>query len=371
MKNPFYYGNEVADDDFCNRVLELSELKKDALSGQNVLIYAPRRFGKTSLLKKLKLQLEQTKEVKVIYVDLLSVSNIDEFIQKYFNQLVKTFETNRDKVLNLFKDVLQLRPAVSMKINGYGDISYNLSLNKKEQMETLEEVLNLPHIYAQKTSKKVVVIFDEFQEIEQLAFENKLRSVLQTHSRELSYMFSGSKKSILNQMFGDKHRAFYKSVKHFTIKEIDLQDWTSFIKEKFSVTAKNIEQIYIEKVYEITEGFPYYMQQIMSAVWDATQKEVDEKIITDSLALIVERETDLYAYIWAQLTPNQKKSLKYIIRNDGLNLYVNDSLREADISATTLKSTLESLLKKDVCDKKNDRYYLVDPFMKYWLENLE
>jgi len=80
--NPFYFGNEVHKDDFCNRVDELSELKRDIDSGLNILLYAPRRFGKTSLLKKLQYDLKDDKEVVVIYFDIFTVSSIDEFIQK-------------------------------------------------------------------------------------------------------------------------------------------------------------------------------------------------------------------------------------------------------------------------------------------------
>jgi len=360
--NPFYFGNEVHKDDFCNRVDELSELKRDIDSGLNILLYAPRRFGKTSLLKKLQYDLKDDKEVVVIYFDIFTVSSIDEFIQKYFNVLATSFETTTDKVINLFKNILQIRPNITM--------DYGLSLIKKEQNTNLEDILNLPYLYAKKFNKKVVVIFDEFQEIEQLKIEKKLRSVIQSHSREVSYLFSGSKKSILSEMFNDKKRAFYKSVKHFNIDEISLDDWNLFIQNKFKNSDKNIDKTFIEQCFDITLGYPYYMQQLMYFIWDITSKDVDEKIIKSSLKLMLERENDIYALAWTNLTPNQKLTLKYIVKNDGKNLYANDNLMDSSLSATTLKSTLLALGKKDICDKKNDKYYLIDPFMKYWLQNV-
>lgn len=368
--NPFYFGNEVFDDDFCNRTEELLTLKDDAVSGQNVLIYAPRRFGKTSLLKKLQQELDKDNDYKIIYMDLFSISTVDEFIQKYFDIIASSLESTTDKIINLFKTILKIKPNINITIADNGEVSYGLSLNKKEQNQTLEDVLNLPFIYAKKFNKKVVVIFDEFQEIEQFGLEKKLRSAIQSHARDVSYLFSGSKKSMLTQMFNDKNRAFYKSVKHFRINRILLNDWIDFISDKFKQTDKKITTKQIEKVYEITGGFPYYMQQIMSVVWSSTTKSADDKIISDSLKLMLEREYDLYSFIWTNLTPNQKNSLKHIIHNNGLNLYSNENLRESNISATTLKSTLEALIKKDICDKSNDKYYLIDPFMKYWLENI-
>lgn len=368
--NPFYFGNEVYNDDFCNRILELQELEKDVTSGQNILLYAPRRFGKTSLLKKLKSNLESDTKYKIVYIDLFSISSIDEFIQKYFNLIVSSFESDQSKVVGLFQNILNIKPNITMSVNSGGDFSYGLSLNKEEQKQTLEEVLNLPFTYAKKFNKQVVVIFDEFQEIEQLDIEKKLRSVIQTHSREVAYLFSGSKKSILGQMFNDKTRAFYKSVKHFHINEILLDDWQLFIEYKFKKTNKTIDESFIQDIYAITQGYPYYMQQIMSVVWDKTETSVDTEIVQSSLKLIVERENDLYSLVWSQLTLNQKNSLKYIISCRGINLYGNDNLKQANFTATTLKSTLESLVKKDICDKRDNRYYVIDPFMEYWLKNL-
>lgn len=368
MNNPFYFGNEVYSDDFCNRVDELSELRRDIASGLNVLLYAPRRFGKTSLLKKLQNDLQHDKNTKVIFFDWFSVATVEEFIEKYFHAIASTFESKSDKVVKLFNELLQIRPNITMKISQANDISYGLSFTKKELEATFEDIVNLPYQYAKKTLTKVVVIFDEFQEIEQFDIEKKLRTIIQTHSRDVSYIFSGSKKSILNSMFNDKNRAFYKSVKHNIIKEIKLDDWIVFANEKFAKTDKSITNKQIGRIFHITDGFPYYMQQLLYLVWDIAQKSVKDEDIIKALGLMYEREYDLYAYIYSSLTPNQKITLKYIVEFDGTNLYSNENLAQTTLSASTLKSTLESLMKKDICDRLGDKYYLVDPFMRYWLK---
>lgn len=368
MKNPFYFGNEVHNEEFCNRVDELKELKSDISNGLNVLLYAPRRFGKTSLLKKLQDELKDDSSTKVIFFDWMSVSSIDEFLDKYFHAIASSLESSSDKVMKLFKDMLQIRPNITMKISNSSDVSYGVSFAKKELESSFEDIINLPFQYAQKSGKKIVVIFDEFQEVEQFDIEKKLRTLIQTHGSDVAYIFSGSKKSILSAMFNDKNRAFYKSVKHLSIKGISLPDWSLFAHERFTQTDKVIEEAHIKTIFEITSGFPYYMQQLLYHVWQMCQKSVDEGMIQEALSLMLEREYDLYAYIYSSLTPNQKNTLKYIVNFDGTNLYSNENLGQTNLSASTLKSTLESLLKKDICDRVGDRYYLVDPFMKYWLQ---
>jgi uncharacterized protein len=368
VKNPFYFGNEVHNDEFCNRVSELQELKNDVKNGLNVLLYAPRRFGKTSLLKKLQGELKSENDTKVIFFDWMSISSIDEFLDKYFHAIASSLESTSDKVMKLFKDMLQIRPHITMKLSNSSDVSYGVSFTKKELDASFEDIINLPFQYAKKSDKKIVVIFDEFQEVEQFDIEKKLRTLIQAHGSDVSYIFSGSKKSILSAMFNDKNRAFYKSVKHLSIKEIDLDDWTTFAKSRFAQTDKTIEEHHIKIIFDITSGFPYYMQQLLYHVWEDCQTCVDELMIQKALTLMLEREYDLYAYIYSALTPNQKITLKYIVNFDGTNLYSNENLSQTSLSASTLKSTLESLLKKDICDRFEDRYYLIDPFMKYWLE---
>jgi len=370
MHNPFYFGNEVSGDDFCNRVRELNVLKTDIDSGLNVLLYAPRRFGKTSLLKRLRHDLSDDDQYKVIFFDWFSVASLEEFIQRYFDAIACSFDSTTDKVFSFFKTVLKLRPNISMNVGQMGEVSYSLSLDKKEEGRVLEEVLNLPYLYARHKQVKVIVVWDEFQEVEQFHLEKKIRSVIQGHGRDVSYIFCGSKKSILDQMFNDKARPFYRSVKHLRIDEIGLDDWMAFTMQKFKMSGKQITSEQVKTIYEITAGFPYYMQQLLFMVWAEVDAIVSDDAIESALALMLERENDLYALIWSELTPNQKKAAKHLIRNAGVTLYANDALRISDISATTLKSALTSLLKKDVCDREQDRYYFVDPFMAYWLKRL-
>ncbi|MGM0608954.1 MAG: hypothetical protein ACQESP_11105 [Candidatus Muiribacteriota bacterium] len=165
-------------------------------------------------------------------------------------------------------------------------------------------------------------------------------------------------------------RILFKSVKHFIIHEISVKDWIKFVKTKFDLTNKQITESQIKKICDITKGFPYYTQELFYIIWENSNDIVMDIIIEEAVSLIIERESDLYSYIWSDLTPNQKKVIKIIIEENGLNLYSNEILLDNKINANTLKSALESLLKKDIIDRKDCYYYLVDPLLKYWVEKL-
>ena len=152
-KSPFYYGGVVKDEYFCNRSKETKELVADIDSGLNVLMYAPRRFGKTSLV----LNALSKTEYSYVFLDLMSIVDAEEFINEYFNAISKGINTPSDKVVTL-----------------------------------LNEVLELPYRYAEHQNKKVVVVFDEFQEVVNIGIEEKLRAVLQHHGDIVSYVFLGS-----------------------------------------------------------------------------------------------------------------------------------------------------------------------------------
>ena len=364
MINPFYYGGAVSSVHFCNRIDEIKELKIDVNAGLNTLIYAPRRFGKTSFVLKTMDELKDEK-VKYVFLDLMYLSTLDEFINKYFNVLAKSLEEPTDKIVNFFKSVLNLRPNINVNFDTTGNPSFSLALNNEDRTKALEDVLNIPLTFA-KEGQKIVVIFDEFQEIANFDLEAKMRSVIQHHSDKVSYIFMGSKKSLLHAMFLDKNRPFYKSVKHFKIKEIGKESWSEFITSKFQATNKEIEEIYINKIFEFTKGFPYYTQQFAYELWNQCESKVDDENFSKTLKIIIEREEDLFGVEWDNLTPNQKKALKIVLEKDGKSLYDEQYLAKYQIKSGSFQTALGGLVQKDIIDKNSDGYYFADPLFEFW-----
>ena len=362
MKNPFVFGSLVFKENFCNRKNEIKELQKDITNRQNVLIYAPRRFGKTSLVFRVK---EELKKFKFIYIDLMTITSVEEFINIYFSKIAKSLETPLEKTIKFFKETLNFKPQIKATIDDMGHISFGLNFAKRESFNILEEVLDLPLKYSQKYN--ICIVFDEFQEIENLDLENKLRSVIQKHSNKVSYIFLGSKKSIIQAMFSDIKRPFYKSVKHFILNPINKEEWSKYIKNSFEKTDKQIDDIFIDKIFEITKGFPYYTQELCYELWELTDNKVDEEIFTKTLNNLLSKEKEYFIAIWDNLTKNQKIALKVIILTNGESIYSNEYTQEM-IKLSSLQVAIKNLIQKDIIDKKEDIYYFQDPLFYFWLE---
>lgn len=369
QSNPFYYGGTIKEKYFCNRVSELKVLKADMYSGMNCLIYAPRRFGKTSLVLKALNKLEKNENIKYVFLDLMYISTVDEFINAYFNLLAKSLDKPTDKVVKLFKSVLKIRPNINVNFDVSGTPNFSLAFSPNETNQTLEDVLNIP-LHFTKKGQKIVIVFDEFQEILNLDIEAKLRSIIQQHSNEISYIFMGSKKSLLHNMFLDKSRPFYKSVKHFKIEEIAKDDWHNFIVKKFEDSNKKIGLDIIDKILQVTKGFPYYTQQFSYEIWNLTDKVADEKLFSKVLKIILEREEDLFSIELENLTPNQKKALKIVVEKNGENLYDEQYLAKFKIKSGSYQTALKGLIQKDILDKNAKKYYFQDPLFEYWIKSL-
>ncbi len=367
MTNPFYYGGATIDDHFCNRVNEIKELKQDIDAGLNCLIYAPRRFGKTSFVLKTLKELK-SQNVKYIFIDLMYISTQEEFINKYFNALASTIEQPSDKIVKLFKSVLNIRPNINVNFDSSGNPKFSLALASEDNNTALEDVMN--SVLKFTKDNKIVVVLDEFQEIVNFGLESKLRSIIQLHSNKISYIFMGSKKSLLHQMFMTKTRPFYKSVKHFQINEIKKEVWNKFIIDKFNKTKKSIDTQYIDKIINITKGFPYYTQQAAYEIWNNTIHSVTDDIFSSSLNIIIDREEDLFTLELDNLTPNQKKAVKIIIAKNGIELYDEQYLAKYQIKTGSIQTALKGLIQKDIVDKRGNRYYFQDPLFEYYIRQI-
>ncbi len=365
--NPFFFGGIVKEEDFCNRIKEIEELKSDILSGINVLIYAPRRYGKTSLIFMLSKELEK-EGIKTIYMDLFPLSSEEEFARSYFSSILSSLEQGTEKLIRLIKETLKFKPSFTVEVTGEGNISFNLQIDRGKEEKTLEEVLDLPYLYAQKTGKRLCIVFDEFQEIYRLGLSAKLRSVIQKHSRTVSYIFSGSRKSILEKMFSDRREPFYRSVKKLPLKPIGEEDWISFIKKKFEDTGKQIKEDTLRKGIRILEGHPHAVQQLFHFVWEETKDIADEDTLKRSLNRLMESEKDTFWYLWEELTNTQRRILKLIAHTEGRDIYKSDTLQIFSLSPSAVQKAVKSLLEKDIIDKREGKIVFQNPLLKLWLK---
>lgn len=369
MQNPFIYGQEVSGEIFCNRTKEIKEILSDIKSGQNVIIYSPRRYGKTSLIKEV-LKKAEKEGVVGIYVDLYAVLKEEDFISIYAAAISRVLSGPLEKIINNLKSIFRsLRPKIVINPQGEAEISVDLI---KDANVMIEDVASAVKRYSDKYKKQVAVVFDEFQQIGLLntdKIEKKLRGIVQTHGRKISYIFMGSKKHLLYDMFSNPNRPFYKIGRHFPLGKISAGELTSFVMKRFKSTGVNISEEIAIKIVNIAECQPYYVQHLCSSIWKlAEHKRIDEKTIEDALTLTLAEEKSAYNNIWDELTLNQKKVVKMLAESGQENkMYSLENLQKFNLTASVVQKTIKSLLLKEIIDKSNGTYEINDVFLKQWL----
>lgn len=363
MKNPFKYGMVVTGEDFVDRKEEIEILKKNLLSGQSIILYSSRRLGKTSLMKQTMCLLPKT--VIPIYIDLFGITSKKVLVKKMVNKLmINTYP----KVAMLRNMVQKLLSKITIKIVIVkDDIELEIKSGEDISFEELEEVFDLSEKIAEKKGKQLIVMFDEFQDIadlEEKGIEKIMRSKFQ-HHKNVSYLFAGSKISMMHTLFNDSTRAFYKFGKAIHIENIPKKEFESFIITKFEKTGKKIDTQTVEKILIFTEGHPYFTQKLCQQIWYDAFKIVDENIMINAIQKIVRSESDFYEQIWSSLTIAQRRLLVGLAIEPRANKYMQSFINQFDLkTAAHVKRAFGSLEKKRVIEKGK----ITDIFFVEWIK---
>ena len=188
-----------------------------------------------------------------------------------------------------------------------------MNIDNNELIPALEDVLDSVKRYADKNSKKIAVCFDEFQKIGQFKtdkIEKIMRSSFQKH-HNVAYVFMGSKKHLITDMFNNPNRPFYRSAKPFPLERINKDELTRFIRNKFKTGNMEIEDDLISEIINVSESHPYYIQYLCHIIWEkAMDKEsARQDDFAESLDLPLKRESSAYEATWNLITVKQKQVL--------------------------------------------------------------
>jgi len=371
MKNPFVYGKEVSGDSFCDREEETKELCRDIFNSQNVIVFSQRRFGKTSLLKKV-LDKCQRGGILAIYVDLYPVLTEEDFVRLYGKVIVETIYGKFTKKLkDISRIFTRIRPTVS--VDNLGNYSWSIDVNKSEILPSLGDVLESVERYSKFKKKKVVVCFDEFQQISLFKtdkVQKMMRSSFQKH-KNISYIFMGSKKHLIFDIFNNPSKPFYKSGKSFPLCKIKDKELLKFAQHKFKQSGKAISRELLSEVIKECETHPYYFQYLCHIIWERTvdRKNIESQDFVESRDLLLERASSTYEACWDSLTIRQRQALMALAKTlAGEQIFSHEYLQKHNLgSASTLQRILQSLRDKDLVDKEKNKYSIIDVFFKKWI----
>ncbi len=380
MQNPFVYGEVVPSDAFADRVVELERLIGDLAAGQKVFLISPRRYGKSSLIRRALADMSR-RGALTVEVTVSSYSSYVAFLEGYARALVSA-ETKWDRARTWLRDTIRsataevrYNPDPTLMTPGSGSltVSFPTVRSEREVAKLAQEVFELPARLAAARKRKVVVALDEFQAIGGFnggSVEHAMRAAVQ-HQRDVAYVFAGSEPSLMERMLTPK-RPFYKAGPVMRLEKIPAEEFALFIDDRFARSGIKPETGLGAAIVELAGNLPYDVQRLAHEAWDHVRQASRKRATLDDLHAALKRllaEHDpLFEAVWQRLTLAQRSVLRAVVMEDGNGLLSADVRHRHRLGGTsTVQAALTALSREDLISRDGTRYIVVDSLLREWV----
>ena len=365
IENPFVLRGYISDEYFCDRKTETADLIREIHNGNNITLIAPRRIGKTGLIQHVYAQDEIRNVYNTFLVDIYATKTLGDFIQEFGKAILQSLKPKGTKAMEMFLNCLHsLRSSISFDING--NPSWNVGIGDiTSPSTTLDEIFH----YLETADKPCIVAIDEFQTIRNYREEN-VEAVLRTyiqHCHNTNFIFAGSQRNMMAEMFLNHARPFYQSTAIKTLHPIDRNTYADFAVRLFG--EKNIKRETVFSIYDRFDGITWYLQRMLNKIYSITDTTADELTMTRALDSIIDESAFAYQALLFQLPAKQKELLYAICRaGKAQNIMSSAFIRKYRLpSASFVQGAIKGLLEKDFVTETDGSYELYDKFFGEWL----
>ena len=369
-QNPFITSGYVSPEYFCDREQESAEIIMDIEGRNNKVMISPRRMGKTGLILHCFHKPELSENYYCFFIDIYSTLNLSDFIVLLGNKICEVLKPKGKNAVEAFcRIVRSLEFRISFDSQGLLEASFGIG-DIKDPQRTLDEIFS----YINTASKRCVVAIDEFQQISKYPeahTEALLRTYVQ-HCPNASFIFAGSQRHMLQNMFFSASKPFYHSASVLSLKPIPLEKYSDFIIRHFRESGKRISAEEVAYVYELFEGHTWYIQYVLNRLYEQKEPVLNETIFEKCLADIVRSEVDEYQRLYGMLTENQSTLLRAIAR-ERFVAAINSSIfikKYGLKGSSSINAALKFLVNKEYVFKAEEGYCVYDRFMELWLQTL-
>jgi len=371
MKNPFITNGYAGAEYFCDRVTETSDIRSLLENENNIALISPRRIGKTELINHIFDCDKFRDEYHCFIVDIYATKSLSDMVNMVGKVVLDELKPKGRSVWEKFVTGLtSLRSEISFDINGLP--SWNVGLGElKNASITLDEIFS----YLQNADKPCIVAIDEFQQITKYGDET-IEATLRTYVQKTTnahFIFSGSQRHLMNEMFTSHSRPFYQSVTIINLQPLPLERYNEFAREKFAEAGYLLNPSVIETLYSRYNGVTSYIHRILNILFSRmeTGRDCTEDMIASAEDFIVRLSSDTYESLFYQM-PLKQRSVFLAIAAEGTASEVMSSAfvkRHSLVSASSASAALKGLLDKDFITKEAGVYSASDKFFVLWLRS--
>lgn len=369
-RNPFIVTGKIEAGFFCDRVNESARLIKSTTNGNNMVIISPRRMGKTGLIQFCYDKEEISENYYTFFLDILHTSSLREFTYLLGKTIFDTLLPKSKKMSTLITQTLK---SLSAKF-GFDPLTglptFSVELGDIDKPEyTLEEIFKL----ISSADKPCIIAIDEFQQISKYP-EKNIEALLRTHIQKIrncNFIFAGSERTMMQEMFLSSVRPFYRSSDIMELNAIDKDIYISFVKDNFSNRNRSISEEVISYVYDLFSGHTFYIQKAFNEAYANTPESYECTIETVNAA--IDDMIGLYDTIFREILsniPEKQKEILYAIAKEGNATQILSAAfikRYSLSSASSIQAAVKKLLERDLISEREKSYFITDRLLEMWI----
>lgn len=373
MENPFTIKTYESKELFCDREEELQLMLRNCINGTDMTLISQRRIGKTGLMLRLFDELRDIRpEIHTIYLDIFASRNIDDFIKLMAEAAMKSFPSKSSMGEKLLKFIKSLRPQLSFdSITGEPQlqIAYQTAHEKEYTLRGLFEFLD-------SQNEHIVIAIDEFQQIREYPEQN-IEALLRTYIQQthtMTFIFSGSKKHLMADIFANEKKPFYSSTSFISLGKISEESYTVFIRRLFNERQRNITDEALQFILDWTRRHTYYTQQLCHTVYANGSENVTIDDVKKACEQLMQQGETVYLQYRQMLTDKQWDYLIAVAKEGSVQqITASAFLKNHKIGTPSVSRRLaDALCEKGLLNNEvtldGTTYSVSDVFLSHWME---
>jgi hypothetical protein len=361
--NPFRFSGPLAPEQMIDRDPEAEDLLALSQGGHSFRLVGPRRYGKTTLLRRV-LEAGESQGMATVLVDLQDVLSIAEIVVR----IERAYDRLKGPVRGRVENFLRAWN-IGVALGG-GGFTATLQRNPNINPEAvLLRLLELPAALFERDGTTSLIAFDEIQDVLAVSgADGKIRSVIQHQTDAATYAFAGSAPGVMEQLFADPKRPLLDQAVPRQLAPLPLADVGTYVSTRFQQTGRQVGAA-LAPLLEFTRGHPQRSMLLAHYLWERTSRgEVaDEGAWVSALDQAAADSAPLMRAIWRALTLNERRVAR-ALAVVSTPLYSEETAAAVGIRRTSIAKALESLIAQaDVIDEARHPR-LTDPMFELWLQ---